>query len=67
MEEAGSSLSRRVVIDFAPQRTHQEILALAFEWLTTNQETRRSVGGDSVQTQSQQGTSQVPSYQEMRR
>ena len=66
MEEARSSVVRRVTVDFVPQRTADAILALAFEWLIHNDQSAR-VNDDSVQNEAKRGTSRVSLIQEVMR
>jgi hypothetical protein len=41
MEEARALIRRRVKLEFAPQRSADDILSLAFGWLTRNDESMR--------------------------
>ena len=46
MEEARALVPRRVKVEFAPQRSADAILSLAFEWLTRNDESMRVDAGE---------------------
>ena len=67
MEEARPSFRRHLTIDFVPERTSCEILALAFGWLTAGEKTSSRAPSDSVQTVLKQSPSEARSYQEMTR
>lgn len=66
MEEARSLDSRRIQIEYAPQRTANEILALAFELLTSEERSRRA-DRNSVQPRQKQDRSEVSFLQEVMR
>jgi hypothetical protein len=66
MEEVRSLVSRRVKAEFVPQRTADDLLALAFEWLTRTHESLR-VTDDSVQVERDQDGLPISSLQEVMR
>lgn len=66
MEEARSLAVRRVEVQFSPQRTSSEILALAFQMLTCPAEVRLS-NRSSVQTPPNQGCTETGQKQEVMR
>ena len=66
MDEARSLAPRRVEVKFAPQRMSGEILALAFQLLTCQEDVRLSSCG-GVQTQRQQGCFEARKIREVTR
>ena len=67
MEEARSLVSRPVKIEYAPQRTANEILALAFELLWSFKGHTQRPGHDSVQGGQKQDRSEGRSFLEVMR
>ena len=66
MEEAGSLDSRHVNKEYVPQRVADEILALAYKWITS-QECPTGTDGDSVQVLPKKECAKTDSLQEVMR
>ena len=66
MEEAGSLDSRRVIKEYVPQRVADEILTLAYKWITS-QESSTGTDDDSVQVRPKKECAKTDSLQEVMR